>query len=142
MNEEQDYQQGFALGYKGRRFKKRSPGQLPTHYIIGVVCGFFRMEMSDLKKSVRKHRIVYPRQVCMYFLRKYSNESLLFIGHLFGGYDHGTVRASVEKIEDYLHVKQPDVADDVQALEKVFEARLSLRKAIVMGKMVSDAAVA
>lgn len=141
MNTDQAfYDEGYAIGLKGRRFKKRTPNQLQTHYIAGVVCGFFRMDINELKKSSRKYRFVYPRQVCIYFLKKYSNESMLYIGHLFGGFDRAAVRACILKIEDYLKVGQPDVVDDVQALDKVFQARLSLRKAIVTGKLAEKAA--
>jgi chromosomal replication initiator protein len=65
-----------------------------------VVCNFFNIKISDLKVKRKYKNYVVPRQIAMYFSRKFTNASLLEIGEKFGGKDHSTVLHSIKKVEE------------------------------------------
>jgi len=65
-----------------------------------VVANFFNIKISDLKVKRKSKGYVLPRQIAMYFSRKFTNASLLEIGEKFGGKDHSTVLHSIKKVEE------------------------------------------
>jgi chromosomal replication initiator protein len=67
--------------------------------VIKAVCIAASVTRQDLEGKQRDRRIVVPRQIAMYLLRKDSGLSLSEIGSWFGGRDHTTVLHSCEKIE-------------------------------------------
>lgn len=71
----------------------------PKH-IIELVCDFYKVNMSQLQSSTRKRGIVFPRQLCMYFIRDYTKLTVAFIGDLFGGRDHTTVLHACRTVQD------------------------------------------
>lgn len=62
----------------------------------------FGIPMERLITPCRRREYVYPRQMMMYFLTKYTQLSLVQIGDLFGGKDHTTVIYSAWKIKDLM----------------------------------------
>jgi chromosomal replication initiator protein len=67
--------------------------------VIKAVCIAASVTRQDLEGKQRDRRIVVPRQIAMYLLRKDAGLSLSEIGSWFGGRDHTTVLHSCEKIE-------------------------------------------
>ena len=67
--------------------------------VIKAVCVAASVTRQDLESKQRDRRIVVPRQIAMYLLRKEAGLSLSEIGSWFGGRDHTTVLHSCEKIE-------------------------------------------
>ena len=65
-----------------------------------VVVNFFNIKISDLKMKRKTKSYVIPRQIAMYFSRKFTGSSLLEIGDKFGGKDHSTVLHSIKKVEE------------------------------------------
>lgn len=55
-----------------------------------------------IKGRSRKREIVESRQLCAYFIRHYTNDSLLQIGMETGNRDHSTVLNDIKKVNDYL----------------------------------------
>jgi chromosomal replication initiator protein len=68
-------------------------------YIQEKVAEFFNISLSELKSKSRKKNIALPRQIAIYFARKYTDASLNEIGDAFGGKDHTTVLHAIQKIE-------------------------------------------
>lgn len=69
--------------------------------IIKTACEYFRLELDDIKGKCRKRELVFPRQVIMYFLTEYTDQTYLVIGKLFNR-DHTTVIHSKDAIKDLM----------------------------------------
>lgn len=72
---------------------------LNPNKIVEIVCSHFKIKKEEIKKQDRSKKIAYPRQVCMYILRKHTNLNYTEIAHLLGRKDHTTIMHGVEKIE-------------------------------------------
>ncbi len=68
--------------------------------IKSVVSEYFNLDPAELSSKKRDQKIVFPRQIAMYLIRKYTDASLPLIGDSFGGRDHTTVMHAVSKIEE------------------------------------------
>ena len=55
--------------------------------------------MDDLKSKKRNSKVVRPRHIAMFLCRMETDENLAKIGLEFGGRDHSTVVAAVEKMK-------------------------------------------
>jgi chromosomal replication initiator protein len=66
--------------------------------IIKTVAEFYDININDLINRSRKKELVYPRQICMYLIRKELNGSYPYIGESLGGRDHTTVMYACQKI--------------------------------------------
>ncbi len=102
-----------------REGRPETPREIRIQDIINVVTEEFDVKLSDLQGRSRSRSIVFPRQVCMYLARQFTQHSLGEIGGFFGGRDHTTVlhagklvtrrradesavHARLERIEDLL----------------------------------------
>lgn len=75
---------------------------ITIHDIISVVTKHFSVKLSDLQSKRRNQSLTFPRQLCMYMARQYTNHSLEEIGGYFGGRDHTTVLYAADKIKTLL----------------------------------------
>ncbi len=71
-------------------------------HIQKVVADFFKITVEDLKSKKRSNNITRPRHIAMYLCRIETDENLEKIGFEFGGRDHSTVIASIDKIKSEL----------------------------------------
>ena len=71
-------------------------------HIQKVVADFFKITVEDLKSKRRSNNVARPRHIAIYLCRIETEENLAKIGLEFGGRDHSTVVASVEKIKNEL----------------------------------------
>lgn len=67
------------------------------------VCDQFKVQMSDVVSSSRKHCFVRPRQIAMYLCRKYTDSPLQAIGRSFNRY-HATALHSIAAVEREMKV--------------------------------------
>jgi chromosomal replication initiator protein len=72
---------------------------LNPNKIIEIVCSHFKIKKEEIKKQDRSKKVAYPRQICMYMLRKHTNLNYTEIAHLLSRKDHTTIMHGVEKIE-------------------------------------------
>lgn len=70
-------------------------------YIQQVVCEYFEIERNELLSKSRKRNVVLPRQLAMYFSKKYTNATFAKIGEETGGRDHSTVMYAYETIKGF-----------------------------------------
>lgn len=63
------------------------------------VVALSRVPMIDLCSNRRTANIVLPRQIAMWFCKRFTTRSLPEIGRRFGGRDHTTVLHAVRKVE-------------------------------------------
>ena len=67
-----------------------------------LVADYFKISVDDLKSKKRNNKVVKPRHIAMYLCRMETDENLAKIGLEFGGRDHSTVVAAVEKMKSDL----------------------------------------
>jgi chromosomal replication initiator protein len=79
---------------KSRPLAKVSPKE-----VLEIICNYFDLKQSELKSSSRVAKLVLPRQITMYLLRKDLQLQLEAIAEFLGRKDHTTVIHGVEKIE-------------------------------------------
>jgi chromosomal replication initiator protein len=72
---------------------------LNIEQIFDAVTHYYNVRFSDLQSKKRHKSLAFPRQVCMYLARRYTDYSLAQIGGYFGGRDHTTVMHAVRTIE-------------------------------------------
>ena len=77
------------------------PEPLTITKIVDFVCGHFSLRPEQIRSKSRKKEIALPRQIAMYFSRKYTQASLQNIGKEFNR-DHATVLHSIKKIDKLL----------------------------------------
>ena len=84
------------------------------------VCRYFEISQQDMLSKSRTRKLVIPRQIAIYLVKKYTPLSLTDIGQHFGGKDHSTVIASINRVERMMS-EDISVQDTVRALEKQLE---------------------
>ncbi len=87
------------------KFAKNINREITVDMIQKIVCEYFKLKPEELKAKTRRREIVQPRQIIMYFAKKYTKASLQAIGAMCGGKDHSTVLHACRNIED---LKQTD----------------------------------
>jgi chromosomal replication initiator protein len=73
-----------------------------VEFIKKTVSEYFKVELEALKGKLKKREFVIPRQVAMYFCKRYTQLTLALIGENFGGRDHSTVIHALESVEDMM----------------------------------------
>lgn len=70
--------------------------------VIKIVAQEFNISFEDMFISTRKHKLLFPRQMAMYFLweQKYNLQT---IAERFGYKDHTTAMNSRDKIKNYIN---------------------------------------
>ncbi len=87
------------------------PGVLTVEDVQRIVGEHYRVKVSQLTGRERHQGITLPRQVAMYLAREFLGVSFPQIGHRFGGKDHTTVMAAVQKIKRLLATGAPVTRD-------------------------------
>ena len=67
--------------------------------IIDVVAAYHGMHTRDLTGPSRQRQVTRARQLAMFLARQHLQLSLPELGRAFGGRDHTTALASVQKID-------------------------------------------
>ena len=78
---------------------KVSPVQVSIDTILELIVEHFGIRLSELQSKKRSRSITFPRQICMYLIKRLTNYSLEEIGGYFGGRDHSTVIYAIEQIK-------------------------------------------
>lgn len=85
--------------------------------VIGIVSDFYNISIEDILGNKRNSNIVLARHIAMYILKNKFGLAYKKIGSLFGGKDHSTVMASVEKITNELK-NNNDIKLAIDAINK------------------------
>ena len=81
----------------------------------------FKLSGDDLTSKSRKKTFAFPRQVSMYFSRKYTEKGLNEIGKAFNR-DHSTVVHSIRVITEAMN-QQNSIRGQIELLDKKINAR-------------------
>lgn len=85
--------------------------------IINLVADYYRIPSSELRGTIRKREIMFPRQVCMYLIYEVLGHSYDTIGDHFSGRNHTTVLHSYNKVKSKLG-RDSKLLQDIHALKK------------------------
>ncbi|QKX02210.1 chromosomal replication initiator protein DnaA [Wolbachia endosymbiont of Dirofilaria (Dirofilaria) immitis] len=94
--------------------------QITIAEIQKKIAEFFNIKVADMHSNRRLRGLVRPRQVAMYFAKKFTQKSLPDIGRSFGGRDHATVIHAVKQIENFIRTDS-NFADEINQLKKMFK---------------------
>ncbi|MDP8252800.1 MAG: chromosomal replication initiator protein DnaA [Candidatus Kaelpia aquatica] len=89
-------------------------GRISIPYIQNKVAQFFDLSVEDLKSKSRKKNIVLPRQIAIFFARKYTDLSLNDVGQAFGGRDHTTIMHAIQKIKQSRESDLKNIVDNLE----------------------------
>lgn len=81
---------------------KEIQADVSVDFIQKTVSEYFKVDIDALKSKVKKREIVIPRQVAMFFCKRFTQLTLALIGENFGGRDHSTVIHALESVEDMM----------------------------------------
>lgn len=88
---------------------------IPVETIKKRVAAHFEISMDDLIGARRHIAVARPRQIAMYFCKKFTKRSYPDIAARMGGRDHTTVMHAVKRIEELIN-KDPNFASSMQIL--------------------------
>jgi chromosomal replication initiator protein len=85
--------------------------------IIKTVARIHNVKTSDITGPSHQKRLVRPRHIAIYLIRKHTSLSFPDIGRAVGGRDSATVQYACRRIEE-LRVKDPDLQSILDVLQK------------------------
>ncbi len=103
---------------------KEIQSDVSVDFIQKTVSEYFKVDLDSLKSKIKKREIVIPRQVAMYFCKRYTQLTLALIGENFGGRDHSTVIHALESVEDMMKT-DPNFKVSVDELGKKLKLRMN-----------------
>ena len=103
---------------------KEIQSDVSVDYIQKTVADYFKVELDQMKSKIKKREFVIPRQVAMYFCKRYTQLTLALIGGNFGGRDHSTVIHALESVEDMMKT-DANFKNSVEELTKKFKSRMT-----------------
>lgn len=89
--------------------------------MISALFERFRIPESKLVGKTRQREVVMQRHVIMYFLYKSKRYTFREIGLMFGGRDHSTIIASIDRVNDYLSYKDPQFMSYYNVAKETYE---------------------
>lgn len=103
---------------------KEIQSDVSVDFIQKTVADYFKCDLDAMKGKVKKREIVIPRQVAMYFCKRFTQLTLALIGENFGGRDHSTVIHALESVEDMMKT-DTNFKNSVEELGKKLKLRVS-----------------
>lgn len=103
---------------------KEIQSDVSVDFIQKTVADYFKVELEAMKGKIKKREIVIPRQVAMYFCKRYTQLTLALIGENFGGRDHSTVIHALESVEDMMKT-DANFKNSVDDLSKKLKMRMA-----------------
>ena len=103
---------------------KEIQSDVSVDFIQKTVAEYFKVDLESLKSKIKKREIVIPRQVAMYFCKRYTQLTLALIGENFGGRDHSTVIHALESVEDMMKT-DANFKSSVEELGKKLKLRMN-----------------
>ncbi len=76
--------------------------EVTPEVIQRTVADYYNLEVENLASATRRRHVVLARQISMFLVKQYTEESLKSIGRMFGGRDHSTVLYSIKTVKDLM----------------------------------------
>jgi chromosomal replication initiator protein len=100
---------------------KSAEKSVPVETIKRRVAAYFDLSVDDLISQRRHRAVARPRQIAMYFCKRFTRRSFPDIGQRFGGRDHTTVMHAVKRISDLALTDAAFAAELAEVARKVTE---------------------
>ena len=82
------------------KYVKSTAKEISIEYIQKMVGEYFNLSIEKINANKRDREVVQPRQICMFFAKKYTKHPLATIGEHCGGRDHATVLHAIRTISN------------------------------------------
>ena len=82
-----------------------------------TVAEYYNLDVENLASATRRRQVVLARQISMFLVKQYTEESLKSIGRMFGGRDHSTVLYSIKTVKDLMETND-DIRKSLGELER------------------------
>lgn len=99
------------------RYVKSTAREISIEYIQKVVADHFNINVDTINSTTRRREVAQPRQICMYFAKKYTKLPLSTIGKNCGNKDHATVLHACRVISD-LYETDKKMRADIDDIDK------------------------
>ena len=76
--------------------------EVTPEVIQRTVADYYNLEVEKLASATRRRQVVLARQISMFLVKEYTDQSLKSIGRMFGGRDHSTVLYSIKTVKDLM----------------------------------------
>ncbi|MEM1359008.1 MAG: chromosomal replication initiator protein DnaA, partial [Bacteroidota bacterium] len=76
--------------------------EVTPEVIQRTVAEYYNLDVDKLASATRRRQVVLARQVSMFLVKEYTDQSLKAIGRMFGGRDHSTVLYSIKTVKDLM----------------------------------------
>jgi hypothetical protein len=87
-----------------------------------VVCNYFQINISDLKKESRKRELVYPKHLTIFLIGEFLGLPIVETGRYFNLHHASVVHAN-KKVQNYLDVDKHTKVD-IDNLRKAIKAKI------------------
>ena len=101
-------------------FVKGFPIEISIKQIQKIVCRHLGVDSVELKSKSRNRKVVQARQLCMFFSKELTNNSLNSIGLYYGGRDHSYVIHSCQAVANLIDTDE-DFRNIVDELRELIE---------------------
>jgi hypothetical protein len=91
----------------------------PLRAIVLAVAAATGVSANDITSVRRQSATVKARNVYYYAARKLTNKSFPEIGRYCGGKDHSTVMHGISRVEQFMEIYAPVIADVERRLDKL-----------------------
>ena len=85
-----------------RNFVTEINKEVTPDVIQRTVADYYNLEVEKLASATRRRQVVLARQISMFLVKQYTDQSLKSIGRMFGGRDHSTVLYSIKTVKDLM----------------------------------------
>lgn len=99
------------------KYVRSTAREISIEYIQKVVSDYFNIPVETINTTTRRREVAQPRQICMYFAKKYTKLPLSTIGQNCGNKDHATVLHACRVIAD-LYETDKKMKDDIDEIDK------------------------
>ncbi|CAH1000250.1 Chromosomal replication initiator protein DnaA [Neolewinella maritima] len=95
--------------------------EVTPEVIQRTVAEYYNLDVEKLASATRRRHVVLARQISMFLVKQFTDESLKAIGRLFGGRDHSTVLYSIKTVRDLIETND-EIKNDLADLERRIRA--------------------
>ncbi|WP_116124454.1 chromosomal replication initiator protein DnaA [Lewinella sp. IMCC34183] len=95
--------------------------EVTPEVIQRTVAEYYNLDVEKLASATRRRHVVLARQVSMFLVKQFTDQSLKAIGRMFGGRDHATVIYSIKTVRDLMETND-DIKKALEELERKIRA--------------------
>ena len=95
--------------------------EVTPEIIQRTVAEYYNLDVEKLASATRRRHVVLARQISMFLVKQFTDQSLKAIGRMFGNRDHATVIYSIKTVRDLMETND-DIKKALEELERKIRA--------------------